>query len=221
MIDKDLTINRGLSEIGDITTSGQTTLTSRSPFTKAIGEYRTRIAELLEQKLVENIQAPEINGGGIHPCDWLEEKYKLEIEIGKLRDRVFHTMTRTVYSTLQPPTNRDILYYEPFVGTLKEAIGNAVEHGTNFCTQGTVKVQTWTGERGLLGVVSQKTPGLTQEQIDGEPLIQGTRRTETRGRGLSCYKYSKHPEVGFELYTEQSPIFRVIILETRQELRGL
>jgi hypothetical protein len=111
-----------------------------------------------------------------------------------------------------------------FTDPLREAIDNAVDHGTNFCTQGNVEFQIKLGRKGILGVVSQESPGLTSEQIEKaltcerDELIRGTELTGIRGMGLLCYRHEENARVGFDLYTEDSPIFRIIVLETRKRL---
>lgn len=226
MLDRDLTIEYGLSEIGEIIQESHVTITPESPVVQVLKTARQRHDELFRGGKVYTDTGIF---GGIRPKRWIvseDECHALEIELSQLGSDVFKECAKTLWKSTDIDYEGSWMASGPhFNDPFFEAIQNAIEHGTDFCTKGNVEVHCKTGTEGILAVISQPTPGLSMEKVDKaltckEPgeLTYEPRKGEIRGMGLACYHNSKNAQVWFEFPNEISPEFKVIILQTRKRL---
>ncbi|MFC1647461.1 hypothetical protein ACFL10_00515, partial [Patescibacteria group bacterium] len=120
-------------------------------------------------------------------------------------------------------------YHANFVN---EVLFNAIEHGTDFCERGTIDFLIKANRDAVFAVVKQPTPGITPEQLQELlrcqdinqllyfPEIPGVDCKSigyARGNGLAKLVNQQKPRVWFDLYTEKSPDFRVLILDTKKK----
>ncbi|MFC1810376.1 hypothetical protein ACFLZH_02655 [Patescibacteria group bacterium] len=226
MLDRDLTIEGGLSEIGEIIQESHVTITPESPIVQVLKIARQRHDELFQ---AGKVYTDTGIFGGIRPKRWLlpeNECWDLDRELPQLGSDVFDECAKTLWQSIDSNYERSWMASGPhFSDPFYEAIQNAIEHGTRFCEEGNVEVHCTTGTEGILAVISQPTPGLSMEKVKKaitckEPgeLTYEPRKEEIRGMGLACYHNSENAQVWFEFPNKVSPEFKVIILQTRKRL---
>jgi hypothetical protein len=110
-----------------------------------------------------------------------------------------------------------------FGDTLIETLANAIEHGTHFCSDGNVNVVVTYGENGVLGIVSQPTPGITHQVALGNETLDINKASSGRCKGLLSLRDTEFgaPRVWFEFTTKDKPGFAAIILSTREQLAAV
>lgn len=226
MLDKDLTIDSGLLEIGEIIHESHLTITPDSPIVEILKTARLRHDELFA---AGKVYTDTSISGGIRP-KWHttteEERRALGTELPQLGLKVFNQFSTTLWQVVPVDHERSWMASGPhFSNPFYEAIQNAIEHGTNFCEKSNVQVHCTTGTEGILALISQPTQGLSREKVeealtckDTSELTYEPTPEEIRGMGLACYRNSENAQVWFEFPTESSPEFKVIILQTRKRL---
>lgn len=229
MLDRDLTIERGLSEIGEVVQESHVTITPDSPVVQMLKETRLRHDELYQAGKVYTDLGPLGSGPRFMRRTSTDEEWReanaIDIELSQLGGETLKAFIRTRRLAMPKQENLDIATQPFFSNPFDEAIQNAIEHGTNFCQKGNIKVHGTTGTEGILAVISQPTPGLTREKVEkaltcedaGELRYHPTPH-EIRGMGLACFRNPENAQVWFEFSTEESPEFKVIILQTRKRL---
>lgn len=225
MLDRDLTIELGLTEIGEVIQESHLTITPDAPIVEILKTARLRHNELFAAgKVYTNTGL----FGGITAKSWAmpeDEYYSLERELPQLGSDVFNEFAKTLWQSVHYDEGGDMGASPFFSDPFFEAIQNAIEHGTNFCDSGNVEVHCTTGTEGILAVISQPAPGLTRRKVEaaltckdaGELAYEPT-PGEIRGMGLACYRNPENAQVWFEFANQQSPEFKVIILTTRKRL---
>ena len=226
MLDRDLTIERGLTEIGEIVQESHLTITPDAPVVKILKASRLRHNELFAMRKVYTDTSLL---GGIRANrrkTTEEEYYSLGKELPQLGLECFDQCAKTLWQSTDIDHADSWMASNPhFSDPFFEAIQNAIEHGTNFCENGNVEVHCTTGTEGILAVISQPNPGLSSKKVEealscedaGELLYHPT-PDEIRGMGLACYRRAENAQVWFEFPAESAPEFKVIILQTRKRL---
>lgn len=228
MLDRELTIDRGLSEIGEVVQASHVTITPDAPIVRILKIARLRHDELFAaNKVYTNTSI----FGGIRPrrqTTTEEERRTLEIELPQLGREVFDQLALTLWQATDIDYEDSWMASAPhFSDPFYEAIQNAIEHGTNFCENGNVEIHCTTGTEGILAVISQPNPGISIERVeealtceDAGELTYEPRSEEIRGMGLACYHSAENAQIWFEFPTASSPEFKVIILQTRKRLEA-
>ena len=110
--------------------------------------------------------------------------------------------------------------------SIREGVYNAIEHGTDYCRNGEVKVRFLGGEKGAVVFVEQRGKGFELKQMPDEQLEKyrsesarlqndGTRMTGRyglpyhRGCGLAVFSETRKAIIGSE---RDGEIFRLIVL---------
>lgn len=216
MLDKNLTIDQRFNEIGEVILEQRLVLTEGSEIVQAYKQWLFAI----EQGKREGIVSFDENTGEFR-TDSDEKRDRLQqLEMGphwvKMRQSLGLIKTEEQF------IDYDDIY--SFTDTLIEAIANAIEYGTDFCTKGDVEIHIKIGSNGMLAVVSQPNPGITLETIfkhrpyDGQPFIIAEKHN-----GIRRFWNPRKARIWFEFYTEENQKFKAIILETRknwEELRN-
>ena len=234
MIDKNLTVETALEEIGEEVISSKGVITADSLFAKGLRETTVQIEGLFSKGILEKT----ISMGGLFAgysiarekftdlYEYLKERDRIELLLNSLAEQQnteLRKVTSWIYAHRRKQEYKDTLERLGrnawhFWNTMAEGVMNAVEHGTNFCERGNVEVQTKIGKNGILAIISQCTPGLTKEQIE-ELLAKKPGSEGNRGSGFARFAAPENGRIGFEYYSEASPIFKTIILETREEIK--
>jgi hypothetical protein len=154
MINSDITLESGLSAIGDYGTLWEASFGHHHPYANA----------LLRVSVVSWIQ---VILGEIHPGygdvgrhEWGKNRDWMNI-VRSAREGHSLALSQTGYDK-----NVLIVALPPiFVSCLEEALNNAVSRGTDYCSSGTVEVLLNAGNEGVLGVLTQKSPKSNAELV--------------------------------------------------------
>lgn len=222
MLDSQLTRKCALSEIGEIVSTQTALITSQSSITIRLRKCRKKLDELFRHG--KAVQETGFDGG-VHANDMSlgrEERLQVEGEIS--------TVIRGVQGGLENllariTENNEQIPWPKFKPVFDEAVINAIEHGTHFCTSGNVEIRVFNGRNGILAIISQPTKGPSRKKIREavkpktmERLATRTSATEIRGVGLKCFARGDKSRVWFERGKKKTEQFSVLILQTKNTL---
>lgn len=199
MLDKKLTIENGIAEVGPPTDAFQLVIGKDHPITSALKRLRGAVEELGSNPKFSHVHN---HGGRITVYEGGRQ-----IMLAEDQNPGFWALavTNATDAAIHGPISR-INYYPNFGSFFDirdctaEAILNAIEHGTNFCEKGEVSVQYIRGKTHALITITQSTVSTNRKRLDD--FIQNPGHYETpngfkRGAGMYLQSVVKDVRVNY------------------------
>lgn len=217
MLDKKLTIENGIAEVGPPTDAFQLVIGKDHPITTTLKRLRRAVEELSSNPKVSHIYN---HGGGIALFEGGRQ-----IMLAEDQNPGFwaFALTEATEAALHEPISRinHDLNFRSFFDIrdcTSEALLNAIEHGTNFCEKGEVSVQYIRGKTHALITITQSTAITKRKRLDD--FIQNPGHYETPNgfkRGAGMYLQSVVKDVRVNYCDIEPNGFAVCLLAPRAE----
>ncbi len=220
MINRNLTIESGLTEVGVPVSLFQVVVDSdRHPLAIAQRKFNSLLQQTIERKEVAVIRSGDFfgMGGAIfydksgHPVFFEHHKHPSQAS-NELHDLFLKYFYRAFNTEVYSPLN-DTHIHLSILDCIIESFGNAIEHGTGFCTKGSVGLQWITGRTKALITITQTSPGPSRELMDDlttHPQNYDYGKGYLRGAGMFQLSRNKNVQVNFDF--DEGGGFSVILL---------
>lgn len=206
MINRNLTIESGLAELGEIEDAFGKDYPPGCELARALKEFDEKVRGAI--RVGDATVALSGLGNTLHFAP------QVDTDKAKKIDNARRTLNRslemgdpfsTFWTRLTWQQTGDVVHLcNELMSVLSESRMNAVEHGTHYCTIGDVTVRGVLSRKGTLFCIIQSGPGPTTEQLDR--LYQNTPSDDLRysdgllmrGNGFTKYVQAPGTEVNFQ-----------------------
>ncbi len=221
MINRKLTIQSGLDAVGEPITAFQVEIDATHPITLA----RKKLTDTIIKTLEDDDLAEVVNLNiGIILTSFIDKNGKEKfyahnehplaksVDLGDaFRTYFYDILIKNVYDLLNDDGSFKVFF--SIEDSITEALINAIEHGTDYCTKGEVSVQCIRGKAKALISISQTTSGPPTEVLDdfiNNPRNYDAGKGYRRGCGIAGLATDKN--VQFNYCSSDTDGFTVLLL---------
>lgn len=217
MINRELTIDSGLAEVGLPIDIFQLSIDADHPLMKALQNARSCIAEVINDpmiaRIVQTMYGISLFDNKGNPASLKKDECDRFSHWEDLFVRYFNEGIKRIIPSVRE-CDALVAFFDIY-DSINEALMNAIEHGTNFGHEGIVGVQWFLGQTKTLITITQSTAGPSVEILND--LINDPRRYDLgkgfmRGHGIPFHVSSKFTQANY--CAIQGGGFAVVLLTT-------